>query len=300
MELRQLQYFLEVARRQHFTQTAKELFVAQSALSRQIAQLEKELGAALFERDGRNVRLTRVGKLFLKRVENVFAELEHGKRDIRAYLDPELGEVRVGFPHSLAIRLIPKLIAKFRRTHPRTRFELRQGPAVDMIECVERGDLDLALVSPTPQSVPSLLTRKLFTEELLAIVPAEHRLAEKKSIHLRELADETFIMFQSGYTLRAITWEACRKAGFTPKIAFQGEETDSIRGLVAAGLGVSLLPEIALIDSGPSLQPVPVRVFEPKITREFCIISLRQRELPPAAQLFQDFLLKNFKEIDKE
>lgn len=296
MELRQLRYFAEVAKRQHFTHTARELHIAQSALSRQIARLEEELGTALFEREGRNVRLTRVGKLFLNRVQTALAELERGKREIQSFLDPELGEVRLGFPHSLAIRLIPTLIASFRREHSGTRFELRQGPAVEMIESVESGELDFALVSPRPKNEPTLVAKTLFKEELLAIVPPEHPLAVKKEIHLAELAGETFILFHPGYTLRSISLDACRKAGFIPRVAFEGGETDSIRGLVAAGLGVSLLPEIALIDDGSGLQPVPVRVSEPHITREFCVITHRHRELTPTAQLFLNFLIEYFQD----
>lgn len=295
MELRQLKYFIEVAKRQHFTQTAKELHVAQSALSRQISQLEKELGTALFEREGRNVRLTRVGKLFLTRAENALGEIERGRREIRAFLDPELGEVRIGFPQSLAIQLIPNIIAAFRRRHAGTRFSLRQGPAVEMTEYIERGDLDLAFVSPPPNNAPSLAAETLFNEELLAIVPPEHPLAAKKSIQLKELAGEAFILLQSGYSLRAISWDACREAGFTPRIAFEGEETDTVRGLVAAGLGVSLMPEIALAVNRSDLQPVPVRVSEPKITREFSVIHHKQSELPPAASLFKEFLIDYFK-----
>lgn len=292
MELRQLEYFIEVAKREHFTQTAKELHVAQSALSRQIAQLEEELGAALFEREGRNVRLTRVGKLFLTRAENALGEIERGRREVRAFLDPEMGEVRIGFPHSLAIQLIPNLIASFRRRHPGTRFSLRQGPAVEVTDCIERGELDLALVSPPPRSTPFIASETLFTEELLAIVPPEHPLAVKKSIQLNELEDEPFILLKSGYTLRSISWEACRAAGFEPQIAFEGEETDTVRGLVAAGLGVSLLPEIALVERASELQPVSVKVTEPKITRKFSVIYNKQSELTPAARLFREFLIE--------
>lgn len=295
MEIRQLKYFIEVAKRQHFTQASKELHVAQSALSRQIARLETELGAPLFEREGRNVRLTRVGKLFLTRAENALGELERGRREIRAYLDPELGEVRVGFPQSLATHLIPNIIARFRRLHSGTRFTLRQGPAIEMTACVERGELDLALVSPPPRNAPALASKFLFTEELLAIVPPEHPLAAKKSIQLQELAEEPFIFHQVGYSLRTIGWEACRKAGFTPRIAFEGEETDTVRGLVAAGLGVSLMPKIALTENRTDLQPVPVRVTEPKVTRKFSVIRHRHSELPPAAHLFQEFLVEYFK-----
>lgn len=295
MDIRQLRYFIEVAKRQHFIQTSREMHVAQSALSRQIAQLEKELGAALFEREGRNVRLTRVGKLFLTRAKNALAELERGKREIRAFLDPEMGEVRVGFPHSLAIRLIPNMIAGFRRRHPKTRFTLRQGPAAEVTEWIERGDLDLALVSPPPENEPSLLSEDLFEEELLAIVPPEHPLATRKSIQLKELSEDAFIFLRSGYSLRSISWKACRDAGFTPYIAFEGEETDTVRGLVAAGLGVSLMPEIALGENQTDLRPVSVRVTEPKITRKFSVIRHKHSDLHPAAGLFKEFLIHYFK-----
>lgn len=296
MELRQLKYFIEVAKRQHYTQTAKELHVAQSALSRQISELERELGAALFERDGRNVRLTRVGELFLTRAENALGEIERARREIRTFLDPEVGEIRIGFPHSLAIQLIPNVIAAFRRHHPGTRFSLRQGPAVEVMEYVEKGELDLAFVSPPPQDAATFSSQTLFTEELLAIVPPEHPLAAKKSIHLKELADESFILLRSGYTLRTISWQACREAGFEPKVAFEGEETDTVRGLVAAGLGVSLMPMIALNKNASDLQPVPVHVSEPKVTRDFSVIHYRQSDLAPAARLFREFIIEYFKQ----
>lgn len=296
MELRQLEYFIEVAKRQHYTQTSREIHVAQSALSRQISKLEAELGAPLFEREGRNVRLTRVGQMFLTRAENALGEIERGRREVRAFLDPEVGEVRIGFPHSLAIQLIPNLIAAFRRKHPKTRFSLRQGPAVEMTECIETGDLDLAFISPPPANAPTIAAKTLYTEELLAILPPEHPLAVKTSIRLRELADEPFILLRPGYTLRAISLKACREAGFTPRVAFEGEETDSVRGLVAAGLGVSLMPEIALAKKvAADLQPASIRVSEPKITREFCLIHDKQSELSPAALLFQEFVIDYFK-----
>lgn len=113
MELRQLQYFLKVAQKEHVTRAAEELHVAQSAVSRQIHQLEQELGVDLFMQKGRNLQLTPVGQLFCKRVESVLKELERSVAEVHEFLDPELGEIRIGFPHSLGTHLIPSIVAEF-------------------------------------------------------------------------------------------------------------------------------------------------------------------------------------------
>lgn len=151
MELRQLQYFVKVARKQHVTQAAEELHVAQSAVSRQIRQLEEELGVQLFVQKGRNLQITAVGKLFLSRIEAVLTDLERAVNEIHEYLDPEHGEIRVGFPHSLGIYLLPTVIAHFRKNHPKVKFRLRQGTYNSLIRDVMKGEIDLAFISPFPE-----------------------------------------------------------------------------------------------------------------------------------------------------
>ena len=127
MELRQLQYFVQVARMQHVTKAAEELHVAQSAVSRQIHRLEEELGVRMFMQRGRNVQLTPVGQLFLKRAESLLADLDRAVTEIHEFLDPEVGEIRLGFPHSLGIQLVPEVVAAFRKLHPNVKFKFRQG-----------------------------------------------------------------------------------------------------------------------------------------------------------------------------
>jgi LysR family transcriptional activator of glutamate synthase operon len=298
VELRQLQYFVKVARKQHVTRAAEELHVAQSAVSRQIHQLEEELGLKLFEQKGRNLQLTPVGKLFLHRVEELLTDLERAVREIQEFLDPELGEIRIGFPHTLGISILPSVVADFRRDHPNVKFKLKQGTFSSLIRDVVSGEIDMAFISPFPDKHDQVVGQVLLTEELYAVLPANHVLAEYQSIRLEQLKNEPFVMFSDNYSLRSIVWEACRKAGFTPIVGFEGEETDTIRGLVAAGMGVSLLPDMALMETGP-LMPVKVKVSEPQVTRTIGLIRRVGHRLPLVAEMFQEFLLDYFSRINR-
>lgn len=293
MELRQLQYFVKVARKQHVTQAAKELHVAQSAVSRQIRQLEEELGVKLFVQKGRNVQLTTVGALFLKRVETVLSDLDQAVREIYEFLDPEVGEIRIGFPHSLGVQLIPTVVAGFKKLHPNVKFRFKSGTYHSLIRDVVTGELDLAFISPFPERHEQVAGEVVLTEELYAILPPDHPLAEHAFIQLSQLKDETFVLFSEGYSLRPIVWDACHQAGFTPKIGFEGEETDTIRGLVAAGMGVSLLPEMALFET-KTLQPAKVKVIDPQVTRTIGLIRRPHEKLPLVTQVFRSFLLHFF------
>ncbi|MGG4394519.1 LysR family transcriptional regulator [Paenibacillus thiaminolyticus] len=295
MELRQLLYFVKVAQKEHVTQAAEELHVAQSAVSRQIHQLEEELGVKLFLQKGRNLQLTPVGQLFCSRAEAVLKDLERAVQEVQEFMHPELGEVRIGFPHSLGIHLIPKLVAEFRKRHPNVKFRFKQGMYPSLIRDIVSGEVDLAFISPYPKDSDMVTGEIVLNEELLAILPPNHPLAREETISLKQLKEEMFVMFSPGYSLRPIVWDACMKAGFTPHIGFEGEETETIRGLVAAGMGVSLLPDMALQHTS-ELQPARVRVIDPVVTRSIGLIRRIDEKLPLVAQTFHTFLLQYFKE----
>ncbi|MDF2668260.1 MAG: LysR family transcriptional regulator [Paenibacillus sp.] len=294
MELRQLQYFVKVAQKQHVTQAAAELHVAQSAVSRQIHQLEEELGMQLFVQKGRNLQLTPVGKLFLSRMTELLAGLDKAVMEMREFLDPEKGEIRIGFPHTLGINLIPTVVADFRKGHPDVKFRLKQGTFASLIHDVTRGEVDLAFISPFPEKHDQVAGELLLTEELYAVLPASHPLADQSSIRLAQLKDDPFVMFSENYSLRAIVYDACKEAGFTPYIGFEGEETDTIRGLVAAGMGVGLLPEMALTEISP-LMPVKVRLTEPRVMRTIGLVRRKGEKLPIVAEMFRRFLIEQFR-----
>jgi LysR family transcriptional activator of glutamate synthase operon len=293
VELRQLQYFLKVAKKQHVTQASEELHIAQSAVSRQIHQLEEELGVQLFVQKGRNLQLTPAGKLFESRIEQIMLDLDRAVTEIHEFLDPEAGEIRIGFPHSLGIYLLPTVVAHFRKDHPNVKFRLRQGTFNSLIRDLKRSEIDLAFISPFPDMHEHVVGQLLLQEELYAILPQGHELAGEQTIRLEQLKEEQFVMFSEEYSLRSIVLEACVQAGFQPKIGFEGEETDTIRGLVAAGMGVSLLPEMALTEIS-QLQPAKVRVKEPRVTRSVGLIRRKGEKLSPVAEGFQRFLLHFF------
>ncbi|EPY06695.1 LysR family transcriptional regulator [Paenibacillus sp. E194] len=297
MELRQLHYFVKVAQKEHVTQAAEELHVAQSAVSRQIHQLEEELGVKLFLQKGRNLQLTPVGQLFCKRAEEILKDLERSIQEVQEFMDPELGEVRIGFPHSLGVHLIPSIVAEFRKRHPNVKFRFKQGMYPSLIRDIVSGEVDLAFISPFPKECEHVTGEIVLTEELFAILPPNHPLSNEQEITLPQLKEDTFVLFSPGYSLRPIVWDACIEAGFTPRIGFEGEETETIRGLVAAGMGVSLLPDMALQHTS-ELQPARVRVVKPEVTRTIGIIRRAGEKLPLVAHTFHAFLLQYFAQHD--
>lgn len=290
-----MQYFVRVARLQHVTRAAEELHVAQSAVSRQIHRLEEELGVELFKQKGRNVQLTPVGKMFLRRAESILTDLDRAVMEIREFLDPEAGEIRLGFPHSLGYHMIPQVVAAFRKLHPNVKFRFRQGMYASLVRDVAEGEIDLAFISPNPENNDQVIGEVLLTEELFAIVPDNHPLALEMSIDLSRLKDETFVLFSPGYSLRPIVWNACKEAGFTPIIGFEGEETDTIRGLVAAGMGVSLLPEMALYRTS-TMMPAVVKLSHPHVTRTIGLIRRKNTKLPSVVEMFHSFLMPYIKQ----
>jgi LysR family transcriptional activator of glutamate synthase operon len=294
VELRQLQYFVRVAKLQHVTRAAEELHVAQSAVSRQIHRLEEELGIRLFMQKGRNVQLTPVGQFFLRRAESILTDLDRAVMEIHEFLDPEAGEIRLGFPHSLGFHLVPRVVAAFRKLHPNVKFRFRQGMYPSLIKDVTDSEVDLAFISPYPDKSDQVTGEVVLTEELFAILPEDHPLAMEVSIDLAQLKDETFVMFSPGYSLRPLVLDACRDAGFAPNVGFEGEETDTIRGLVAAGMGVSLLPAMALYQTS-AMMPAVVKVSRPHVTRTIGLIRRSGEKMPTVVQMFHSFLLDYFK-----
>ncbi len=294
MELRQLNYFIRVARRQHVTKAAEELHVAQSAVSRQIHLLENELGIALFIQKGRNLQLTPEGSLFLKRAESIVLELERAVQEIKDMAEPESGYIRIGFPHSFGVHMVPSVVSKFRKFYPNAKFRLHQGTYASLLNDVQEGTVDLALISPIPEPSEQITGDLLKNEELFVVLPPNHRFANERELALHQLKDESFVLFSEGYSLRPIVWEACLNAGFVPDISFEGEETDTIRGLVAAGMGVSLLPEMAL-QTTSELQPVRIPIVGKKVTRSIGVIYNRKVKLPTLAETFRNFILNELK-----
>ncbi|NWL89356.1 LysR family transcriptional regulator [Paenibacillus sp. 79R4] len=296
MEWQQLEYFQTVARMQNITSAARAMNITQPALSRSIARLESELNVPLFERKGRSIVLNRYGELFLARVERIMEEYQAGRREIEQLLDPERGEVSLGFLHTLGIRWIPDLIGKFRESYPSVRFQLHQNSNLNLLHQLHSGEIDLCMSSP--QETPlNIHWTKLWTEELFLAVPVHHRLAGVKSVALEELQDEMLISYKEGYGLRHIMDELLHQAGISPKILFEGEEIHTIAGLVCAGLGIAILPKTEGINEDGL---VWVTITDPDCNREIGIAWVEGKFLSPAANLFKQFVIHTANQYYKQ
>ncbi|MDQ0197977.1 LysR family transcriptional regulator [Neobacillus ginsengisoli] len=293
MEWQQFEYFQTLARMQHVTHAAEALSISQSALSRSIARFEDEIGVPLFERQGRSIRLNKYGHIFLKRVDSMMKEFYEGKQEIQDLLDPEQGEVSLGFLHTLSTNLIPDLIASFRSNYPKINFQLGQGPSHTLLEHLQLGEFDLCLIAPM-EIKPPIQWRQLWSEELFVIVPKDHKFSNNQNITLEEIADESFIHLKKGFSLRMAIEQLFKEAGITPKITFEGEEADTVAGLVAAGLGISILPNLKGTDQSKISQ---IRVRWPKCQRTIGIAWVEGRYLSPATQKFKQFVLDHSYEL---
>ena len=283
-----LAQFAGVARHEHVRRAAGELAVPQSTLSRVVARLEADLGVTLFARHGRTLSLTPAGRRFLTSVERALASVEQAAESVRFDADPATGKVAFGFLHTLGWETVPGLIRAFRVDHPRVRFSLVQNYGDAMLERLREGNLDLCLTSPIPDA-PDLVTRRLDVQRLRLVVPEDHRLAGRKRVRLEEFADEHFVTLEPGYGMRKIFDALCVQAGFTPRIAFEGEEAETLRGLVAAGLGVSLLPPPTL--SRPGVRELAVS--SPRAVREIGVAWLDGHQDTPPVAAFKEFLLSH-------
>lgn len=280
-----LRQFVAVARTEHVTRAAQVLGMPQPTLSRSLARLERELGVQLFLRSGRALRLTREGRLLQEHAERALDELETGLQAVAGEWSPDGGRVAFGFLHTLGSQTVPRLLREFQRRRPRVRFELVQRGNDELVAMLRSGALDLCLTSPLPGG-PDLEVRALHEQRLRLVVPVGHLLAGRSAVHLADAAQEQFVGLARGYGLRSTSDAWCREAGFVPRLAFEGEEIDTVRGLVAAGLGVALLPA-----GGPAEDVVELDVVEPRTTRT---LGLAWRVSPveaPAVLAFRETVL---------
>lgn len=227
------------------------------------------------------MRLTRAGRLLCEAADRALAALEAGHRAAAEEVSPERGQVALGFLHLLGRSVVPALVSGFRESHPSVRFRLVQDSRQEILDHLAGGVVDLALVSPPPDD-PAFAHTVVREEELVLVVPRGHRLADRASVRVAELAGEEFVGLEHGYGLRRITDDLCAAAGFVPTVAFEGQDTETVRGLVATGLGVALLPHA---EWPTGLPEIPLT---PRAAREITLVWPADAPLPPAVRAFRD------------
>ncbi|CRL97348.1 MULTISPECIES: LysR family transcriptional regulator [Pseudomonas] len=246
MELRHLRYFIAVAEELHFGRAAQVLGISQPPLSQQIQALEQQVGARLFERTNRRVELSEAGRLFLHEARLVLAQVDKAADVARRAHMGELGELKIGFTSSAPINAsIPQAIHAFRQAFPAVHLTLREMSSTQVAEALVDESIQVGLMRPLPLP-DSLSAVELMREPLVAVLNTGHPLTagSEHGLHLAQLAEEPFVFFPRSYGsgLYAQLLDLARDAGFSPRFAQEAGEAMTIIGLVAAGLGVSVLP----------------------------------------------------------
>ncbi|WCB93534.1 HTH-type transcriptional regulator GltC [Baekduia alba] len=282
MELHQLRYLVLLADELHFTRAAARGNVAQPALSRQIRKLEDELGIPLVDRTTRRVKLTPAGADLAATARDVLAQLDEARAAATAAVALLSGRLTIGMTRTPGPVDVPRLLGAFNRVHPDVALTLTEELSVELADRLRGDELDLAFVTAIDAAARrSLRLRPLASEDLLAILPQGHHLAQRDALRLADLQGERFIAFPAGATIRAAVEDAARRAGFAPRIAFESNEVERTRALVAEGLGVAVLPRTDAEQPGPAV--AAVRLRDRGLVHEVFVAHRDGRRLAPAA-----------------
>jgi LysR family hydrogen peroxide-inducible transcriptional activator len=282
MELHQLRYCCAVADSGSFSRAAEHCHVSQPSLSQQILKLESELGARLFDRLGRSVRLTEVGKTFLPRARAVLRELESARGDVVESKDSVSGHVSVGVIPTVAPYFLPPVLAAFSKRFAESAVTVVEEITPVLLERLRAGTIDIAVLA-LPVRGHEFDALPLLTEPLFAALPKKHALARRTSIALRDLRKEPFLLLRDGHCFRENAVAACDRARISPQVVFESGQFSSLLALVGAGVGVSLVPAMA-VDRRSQVRFV--RISDPAVSRTIGALTLRGRSLSRAHHAF--------------
>lgn len=242
MDIRQMQYLIEVARHRSFTKAADSLFITQPTISKTIKGMEEELGVVLFDRVGKKVELTDAGQLILAKAQQIVASFQNLTAELDDLRNLKQGHIRIGLPPMVGASFFPRVIGQFHQRYPEITIQLFEDGAKKVESDVADGLLEVGVaVLPTAQE--SLQNFPFVEEKLKLIVPLSHRLADRNQVDLQELAEDDFVLFRQDFTLHDRIIGECGKLGFVPHVIYESSQWDLISEMVAVGLGITLLPE---------------------------------------------------------
>jgi LysR family cyn operon transcriptional activator len=260
MELRHLRYFLAAAEGLHFGRAARRLHISQPTVSQQIRELEEELGAELFERRGRGVRLTPAGELFRTYASRAIEDVAAGERALDALAKREVGELRVAYLPSMTASLVVPAVASVLRKHPGVRVVAYEGTSRRVERLVVEGKVDIGL-GLLPARSPGLETEPLLEGRLALVVPRQHRLAKETSASLRDLEDEPFALLSRSLRARGLANALFARARMSPRVVLEADTVATVLSVVRAGLAITVLPEPRIEQSDRlavvALRPAP-------------------------------------------
>jgi LysR family hydrogen peroxide-inducible transcriptional activator len=286
MELHQLRYFCAVADTGSFSRAAEQSHVSQPSLSQQILKLEDELGARLFDRLGRSVRVTEVGKAFLPRARAVLRELEAARGDAVERKDALGGPVVVGVIPTVAPYLLPGYLGSYAKKFPQVQVTVVEEITPVLLERLRASSIDVAILA-LPVRGHEFQAAPLLTERLFAALPPKHKLASRRSLALKDLQTEPFLLLRDGHCFRDTAVAACDRARLHPQIVFESGQFSSLLSMVGAGMGVSIVPEMA-VDRGARCRYV--RIADAQAARSIGAVTLRGRSQTRSLRAFLEML----------
>jgi LysR family hydrogen peroxide-inducible transcriptional activator len=281
MNIRALKYFVKLAELKHFSKAADACFVSQPTLSTQVRKLEEELGVTLVERAPRKVMLTPIGEDIAHRARHLLRDIEHLKSAARRSKDPTTGNLKLGIFPTLAPYLLPHVIPRIRKKYPELRLQLVEEKTEEIIRMLDQGRLDAGVLAlPVDDQGLELLT--LFDEHFVAAMPASHPLADKQSISLKDLEGEELLLLEEGHCLREHALAVCDLAGAHERVDFHATSMETLRQMVAANVGVTLMPMLSV---KPPIQPtenIALRKFDaPQPCRSIALVWRKSSPLGP-------------------
>jgi DNA-binding transcriptional LysR family regulator len=287
MNLKHLEYFRLLAEVEHYTLAAEQLSIAQPSLTYAISELEKELGVYLFEKKGRNIKLTKYGSIFLEYVDKSLKSLEEGQRVLNDLVSPNKGKIDLSFIYTLGSRFVPTIVKNFlsNENHKDISFSFSQGTTKSIIEGLKSDKYELAFCSYV-EDEPDIEFVPLVKQDLVLVVPSGHPLARYTSIDLKETEPYPFVYFDKRSGLRELIDHLFEEIDITPKIAYEVEEDSAAIGLVSMNYGIALLPDIWMLKHF-DVKVIPI--INPAYERFIYLASVKNKYLSPVTHLFRDF-----------
>ena len=294
MNLNQLYYFATLAQVEHYTKAAEMLSITQPSLSHAISMLEQELGTTLFEKRGRNVALTKYGKVFREYVQESLSILDSGVKKMKALTSETSGMIDLAYIYTLGSVFVPQLVGGFLNQHEGwdVEFHFHAGSTTDIIKGLKEEKYDLALCSGK-EDEPEVVFIPVGMEKLVVVVPKDHELAGRGAITLEETVKYPHICFPKSCGLRLIIDDLFEKSSGMPEIAYEILEDNSMAGLVAQGFGIAVMPEIPLLKS---LAVDVLEIKEPSYERFVYMAIMKNKYLAPIVKHFADYVEKCYKE----
>jgi len=287
MDIRQLQYFVEVVRSNGFTKAAERMHIAQPAISMAMKKLEEELDLVLFNRLERKISLTAEGEILLRHAEKILEDVKSTESEMEELRGLTKGEVRVGIPPMMSAYFFPQIIRDFSNRYPDLHLTISGEGATRIQKMIIQGELDMGVIAG--ESFPDTLdVRKFVREEVIICAPKDHPLAKKGSLTLHEFATQQLIFYKEGYYLRELVLDVLKGVGLSPNIKFETNLFSLVKSLIREGMGISVFLRMVVAED----DDLAAISFDPPLYLDLLIAWKKHGYLSRANRAFVDFLLE--------